>query len=88
MAPSYSQIDAKIEELEALLPKLNKASKESHDTSDSGWWITMAGNPGGTAIAVTAGNQAHEVDQLISQVERKLVLLRAARINRHTNDCI
>ena len=82
-----SQLDTKIEELEALLPKLQKASEESHDTSDAGWWITMAGNTGGTALAVTAGNQAHEIDQLISQIERKLVLLRAAQINRSTADC-
>ena len=87
MDPSSSQLDTKIEELEALLPKLQKASEESHDTSDAGWWITMAGNTGGTAIAVTAGNQAHEIDQLISQIERKLVLLRAAQINRSTADC-
>jgi len=84
---SSSQLDTKIEELEALLPKLQKASEESHDTSDAGWWITMAGNTGGTALAVTAGNQAHEIDQLISQIERKLVLLRAAQINRSTADC-
>ncbi len=87
MEPSSSQLDTKIEELEALLPKLQKASEESHDTSDAGWWITMAGNTGGTALAVTAGNQAHEIDQLISQIERKLVLLRAAQINRSTADC-
>ena len=87
MDPSFSQIDTKIEELEALLPKLKKASQESHDTSDSGWWITMAGNTGGTALAVTAGNQAHEIDQLISQIERKLVFLHAARTKRHTADC-
>tara|TARA_Y100000739_G_scaffold183194_1_gene161510 strand:+ start:65 stop:331 length:267 start_codon:yes stop_codon:yes gene_type:complete len=84
---SSSQIDTKIEELEALLPKLQKASEESHETSDAGWWITMAGNTGGTALAVTAGNQAHEIDQLISQIERKLVLLRAAQIKRNTADC-
>ena len=84
---SSSQIDTKIEELEALLPKLQKASEDSHDTSDAGWWITMAGNTGGTALAVTAGNQAHEIDQLISQIERKLVLLRAEQINRSTADC-
>ena len=87
MEPSSSQLDTKIEELEALLPKLQKASEESHDTSDAGWWITMAGNTGGTALAVTAGNQAHEIDQLISQIERKLVLLRAAQIKRNTADC-
>ncbi len=87
MELSSSQLDTKIEELEALLPKLQKASEESHDTSDAGWWITMAGNTGGTALAVTAGNQAHEIDQLISQIERKLVLLRAAQINRSTADC-
>ena len=80
------QIDTQIEELQALLPKLKRASQDSHDASDSGWWITMAGNAGGTALAVTAGNQAHEIDQLISQIERKLVLLRAARIKRHTTD--
>ena len=87
MDSSSSQIDTKIEELEALLPKLQKASEESHDTSDAGWWITMAGNTGGTALAVTAGNQAHEIDQLVSQIERTLVLLRAAKINRSTADC-
>ncbi len=87
MELSSSQLDTKIEELEVLLPKLQKASEESHDTSDAGWWITMAGNTGGTALAVTAGNQAHEIDQLISQIERKLVLLRAAQINRSTADC-
>tara|TARA_B100001971_G_C18043796_1_gene459070 strand:- start:309 stop:578 length:270 start_codon:yes stop_codon:yes gene_type:complete len=84
MAPSLKQIDAKIEELETILPQLEKASEERHITSDTGWWITMAGNTGGTALAVTAGNQAHEVDQLISQVERKLVLLRASRIGRQS----
>tara|TARA_B100000959_G_scaffold248179_1_gene274883 strand:+ start:613 stop:882 length:270 start_codon:yes stop_codon:yes gene_type:complete len=82
--PSLKQIDDKIEELEAILPKLEKASEERHVSSDTGWWITMAGNPGGTALAVTAGNQAHEVDQLISQVERRLVLLRATRIDRQS----
>ena len=87
MDSSSSQIDTKIEELEALLPKLQKASEESHETSDAGWWITMAGNTGGTALAVTAGNQAHEIDQLISQIERKLILLRAAQIKRNTADC-
>lgn len=87
MDSTPSQIDTKIEELEALLPKLQKASEDSHDTSDAGWWITMAGNTGGTALAVTAGNQAHEIDQLISQIKRKLVLLRAAQINRSTADC-
>lgn len=85
---TLTQIDAKIKELEYILPKLKKASEERHETSDTGWWITMAGNTGGTALAVTAGNQAHELDQLISQVERKLVLLRAARINRYTDDFI
>ena len=84
---SSNQIDTKIEELEALLPKLQKASEDNHDTSDAGWWITMAGNTGGTALAVTAGNQAHEIDQLISQIERKLVLLRAAQINRSKAVC-
>ena len=87
MDSSSSQIDTKIEELEVLLPKLQKASEESHDTSDAGWWITMAGNTGGTALAVTAGNQAHEIDQLISQIERKLVLLRSAQIKRNTANC-
>ena len=87
MDSSPSQIDTKIEELEALLPKLQKASEESHDTSDAGWWITMAGNTGSTALAVTAGNQAHEIDQLISQIERKLVLLRSAQIKRNTANC-
>ena len=87
MDSSSSQIDTKIEELEVLLPKLQKASEESHDASDAGWWITMAGNTGGTALAVTAGNQAHEIDQLISQIERKLVLLRSAQIKRNTANC-
>ena len=84
MDSSSSRTDTKIKELEALLPRLQKASEESHDTSDAGWWITMAGNTGGTALAVIAGNQAHEIDQLISQIERKLVLLRAAQFKQST----
>ena len=82
MDPTLKQIEAKIKELEAILPKLEEASEERHITSDTGWWITMSGNTGGTVLAVTAGNQAHEVDQLISQVERKLILLRATQIGR------
>lgn len=77
---SLEQIDAQIEELEAILPQLEEASTERHQHEDTGWWLTMAGSPGGTALAITAGNQAHDVDSMISKVERKLVLLQATKI--------
>ena len=81
MTLSLEQIDAQIEELEAILPRLEKASTEKHSHEDAGWWLTMAGSPGGTALAVTSGNQAHELDTMISKVERKLVLLQATKIS-------
>ena len=59
---SLRQIDASIEELETLLPQLEKASSKKHTHADAGWWLTMAGSSGGTALAVSAGNQAHELD--------------------------
>ena len=81
MALSLEQIEAQIEELEAILPQLEQASTEKHKHEDTGWWLTMAGSPGGTALAVTAGNQAHDLDSMISKVERKLVLLQATKIS-------
>ena len=81
MALSLEQIDAQIVELEAILPQLEGASTEKHQHEDTGWWLTMAGSPGGTALAVTAGNQAHDLDSMISKVERKLVLLQATKIS-------
>ena len=77
---SLEQIDASIEELETLLPQLEKASSKKHTYADAGWWLTMAGSSGGTALAVSAGNQAHELDMMISKVERKLVMLQATKI--------
>lgn len=88
MPRSLEQIDAQIEELEAILPRLEKASTEKHSHEDAGWWLTMAGSPGGTALAVTAGNQAHELDTMISKVERKLVLLQATKISLEQNQSV
>ena len=85
MSLSLEEIDAQIEELEAILPRLEKASTEKHTHSDAGWWLTMAGSSGGTALAVAAGNQAHELDTMISKVERKLVLLQATKISLQQN---
>ena len=66
MSLSLEEIDAQIEELEAILPRLEKASTEKHTHSDAGWWLTMAGSSGGTALAVAAGNQAHELDTMLT----------------------
>ena len=78
---SLEQINASIENLEAILPQLENASTEKHKDSDAGWWITMAGALAGTALAVDAGNEARKLDRMISIVENKLILLRTAKIS-------
>ena len=80
MNNSLEKIDASIEELDAILPKLESAAAHHHGNSDQGWWLTMAGDPAGAALAVIAGNEAHQLDKMISIVENKLVLLHSAKI--------
>ena len=81
MNNDLEKIDASIEELSIILPKLEAAATNQHRNSDDGWWITMAGDPAGAALAVIAGNEANELDRMISKVENKLVLLRAVKIS-------
>lgn len=81
MNNSLEQIDASIEELGIILLELEAAAANQHGNSDDGWWITMAGDPTGAALAVIAGNEANELDRMISKVENKLVLLRAVKIS-------
>ena len=81
MSNYLEKIDASIEELGIILPKLEAAATNQHGNSNDGWWITLAGDPAGAALAVIAGNEANELDRMISKVENKLILLRAVKIS-------
>ena len=70
-----TRIENAINEREAMLKKLQTAAKERHETSDMGWWATLAGAPGGTALAVTEGEEARELEKVASTLEKQITLL-------------
>ena len=70
-----TRIENAIKEREAMLKKLQAAAKERHETADMGWWATLAGAPGGTALAVTEGEEARELEKVASTLEKQITLL-------------
>ena len=70
-----NKIENAINEREAMLKKLQAAAKERHETADMGWWATLAGAPGGTALAVTEGEEARELEKVASTLEKQITLL-------------
>ena len=70
-----SKLEDAIKEREAMLKKLQTAAKERHETADMGWWATLAGAPGGTALAVTEGEEARELEKVARTLEKQITLL-------------
>ena len=74
-----SKVEDAIKEREAMLKKLQTAAKERHETADMGWWVTLAGAPGGTAVAVTEGGEARQLEEVASTLEKQITLLEVER---------
>jgi|TARA_B100000959_G_scaffold277458_1_gene334047 chaperonin cofactor prefoldin len=72
-------IENAIEEREAMLKKLQTAAKEHHEASDMGWWLTLAGAQGGTAVAVTEGEEARQLKEAANTLEKQITLLEMER---------
>lgn len=73
-------IENAIEEREAMLKKLQAAAKEHHEAADMGWWLTLAGGAqGGTAVAVTEGEEARQLKEAANTLERQIALLETER---------
>ena len=70
-----TKIENAINEREAMLKKLQTAAKERHETSDMGWWLTLAGAQGGTAVTVTEGGEARQLEEVASTLEKQITLL-------------
>ena len=62
-----------------MLEKLQAAAKEHHETADMGWWLTLAGAQGGTAVAVTEGGEARQLEEVASTLEKQITLLEVER---------
>ena len=75
MKSQITKIEKAINEREVMLKKLQTAAKERQQTSDMGWWATLAGAPGGTALAVTEGEEARELEKVASTLEKQITLL-------------
>ena len=79
LKPQITKIENAIKEREAMLKKLQAAAKGHHETSDMGWWLTLAGAQGGTAVAVTEGGEARQLEEVASQLEKQITLLEVER---------
>ena len=69
------EVEHAIDKREALLNKILTEINNHEEASDVGWWLTLAGEGGGTAIAVSEGIEARRLLNLVRKIETDIMLL-------------
>ncbi len=69
------EVEDAIDRREVLLSKILTAINNHEEASDLGWWLTLAGEGGGTAIAVSEGIEARRLLNLVRKIETDIMLL-------------